>query len=171
MPNTYTLIASSTVGSGGSAQIEFASISSAYTDLVIKISARSTATGGAYDRYGTFQFNSSTSDRSFRRLYGYGTTTGSDNGTWGYAFSMSGTTGTASTFCNAELYIPNYAGSTNKSFSQDGVSEQNSSTLNWLDMNANLWSNTAAITNIKLTPDTGNFAEFSTFYLYGIVKS
>ena len=168
MPDTFTLIASSTVGSGGAAQIEFASIASTYTDLVIKVSARGSSTGSAIDRYATFQFNSSTSSRSFRRLYGYGSTAGSDNGTFGYAFSMSGTTGTASTFCNAELYIPNYAGSANKSFSQDGVSEQNSSTVNWLDLNANLWSNTAAITNIKLTPDTGNFAEFSTFYLYGV---
>ena len=171
MANTFELIASSTVGSGGAAQIEFASIPSTYTDLVIKVSARSSSTGSAIDRYATFQFNSSTTGRSFRRLYGYSSTAGSDNGTFGYAFSMSGTTGTASTFCNAELYIPNYAGSANKSFSQDGVSEQNSSTLNWLDLNANLWSNTAAITNIKFTPDTGNFAEFSAFYLYGIKNS
>lgn len=168
MPNTFTLIASSTVGAGGAASIDFTSIPSTYTDLVIKVSARSSSTGSAIDRYATFQFNSSTTGRTFRRLYGYGSTAGSDNGTFGYAFSMSGTTGTASTFCNAEFYIPNYAGSNNKSMSQDGVSEQNSATVNWLDMNANLWSNTAAITSIKFTPDTGNFAEFTTAYLYGV---
>lgn len=168
MPNTFELIASSTVGSGGAASIDFTSIPSTYTDLVIKVSARSSSTGSAIDRYATFQFNSSTTGRTFRRLYGYGSTAGSDNGTFGYAFSMSGTTGTASTFCNAEFYIPNYAGSNNKSMSQDGVSEQNSATINWLDLNANLWSNTAAITSIKFTPDTGNFAEFTTAYLYGV---
>lgn len=168
MPNTFELIASSTVGAGGAASIDFTSIPSTYTDLVIKVSARSSSTGSAIDRYATFQFNSSTTGRTFRRLYGYGSTAGSDNGTFGYAFSMSGTTGTASTFCNAEFYIPNYAGSNNKSMSQDGVSEQNSATINWLDLNANLWSNTAAITSIKFTPDTGNFAEFTTAYLYGV---
>tara|TARA_R110000822_G_scaffold116901_3_gene248809 strand:+ start:1875 stop:2390 length:516 start_codon:yes stop_codon:yes gene_type:complete len=171
MPNTYELIASSTVGSGGAANIEFASIPVTYTDLVFKISARSTSTGSALDRYATFQFNSSTTNRTFRRLYGYSSTAGSDSGSFGYAFSMSGTTGTASTFCNAELYIPNYATTTQKSFSQDGASEQNSTTLNWLDFNAFLWADTSAITNIKFVPDAGNFAEFSTFYLYGVKSS
>ena len=45
MANTYTLIASSTVGSGGAANIEFTSIPATYTDLLIKMSARA-ATGG-----------------------------------------------------------------------------------------------------------------------------
>ena len=35
---TYTLIASNTVGSGGTASIEFNSIPQTYTDLLIKIS-------------------------------------------------------------------------------------------------------------------------------------
>ena len=168
MALTFVALASVTVGSGGAANIEFTSIPGTYTDLLIKVSARGASTGGALDRYATFQFNSSTTNRSFRRLYGYGSTAGSDNGTFGYAFSMSGTTGTASTFCNAELYIPNYAGSTNKSMSQDNAAEQNSSTVNFLDLTATLWENTAAITSIKFVPDTGNFAEFTTATLYGI---
>jgi len=40
MPNTMTLIASSTVGAGGSTAITFSSIPSTYTDLVIKHSLR-----------------------------------------------------------------------------------------------------------------------------------
>ena len=171
MATTYEAIATVTVGSGGAANITFSSIPATYTDVLVKISARSSSTGGAYDRYATMTFNGSTTSRSFRRLYGYGTTAGSDNGTFGYAFSMSGTTGTASTFNNAEIYIPNYAGSTNKSFSIDGVSEQNSATVNYLDLTAGLWSNTAAITSIAFTPDTGNFAEFTTATLYGIKNS
>jgi hypothetical protein len=42
MANTFTLIASSTVGSGGAASIDFTSISSTYTDLVVKLSLRNT---------------------------------------------------------------------------------------------------------------------------------
>ena len=41
MATTYTLISSVTVGSGGAASIEFTSIPSTYTDLVLKLSARS----------------------------------------------------------------------------------------------------------------------------------
>ena len=43
MPNTMTLISSSTVGSGGTASISFSSIPNTYTDLVVKLSVRSTA--------------------------------------------------------------------------------------------------------------------------------
>ena len=39
---TYTLISSVTVGAGGASSIDFTSIPSTYTDLLVKISARST---------------------------------------------------------------------------------------------------------------------------------
>ena len=37
MANTYVLISSSTVGSGGAASIDFSSIPATYTDLVLKL--------------------------------------------------------------------------------------------------------------------------------------
>ena len=42
MANTYTLISSVTVGSGGAANIEFTSIPATYTDLLLKLSTRTT---------------------------------------------------------------------------------------------------------------------------------
>jgi len=40
MANTYTLIASSTVGSGGAATVSFSSITATYTDLCLLASVR-----------------------------------------------------------------------------------------------------------------------------------
>jgi len=77
---------------------------------------------------------------------------------------------TASTFGNAEIYLPNYAGNTNKSASIDMVSEQNA-TSTYMGLVAPLWSNTAAITSITLTGASGNLAQYSTATLYGIKKA
>ena len=46
MANTYTLIASSTAGSGGAAYIEFTSIPNTYTDLLVMLSLRTAGGGG-----------------------------------------------------------------------------------------------------------------------------
>ena len=59
MPNTFTLIASSTVGAGGASSIDFTSIPSTYTDLVIKASLRSDRNTGSAT-YLTITFNNDT---------------------------------------------------------------------------------------------------------------
>ena len=84
---------------------------------------------------------------------------------------IDGGNATASTFGNTMLYIPNYTSSNNKSSSSDGVAETNATNVN-MAMIANLWSNTAAITSIKLTPATGaTLQQYSTATLYGIKNS
>ena len=42
MPTTFTKIASVSVGAGGASSIDFTSIPSTYTDLVVKVSYRTT---------------------------------------------------------------------------------------------------------------------------------
>jgi hypothetical protein len=76
-------------------------------------------------------------------------------------------TSTGSTFGNYELYIPNYTGSKNKSCSYDWVTENNSTSV-YSGFTAALWSNTAAISSIVITPDTGTIMPYSTFTLYGV---
>jgi len=169
---TFVKIASVTVGSGGSSTIDFTSIPSTYTDLVIKGSVRGTGSGSGNSYSVSMSLNSVTTNRTWRRLYGYnGTSIGSDNGATGLTGTAGGTGGTASTFNNFEIYIPNYAGSNNKSFSADTVAEINSSSGNELDLVAGLWSSSAAITNISLSISTTNIAEYSTATLYGIKNS
>ena len=168
MPNTFQLISAVTVGSGGASSIEFTSIASTYTDLCVKVSGRNSvnSTGVAIN------FNSNTSGYSYRRVWGDGSSANSGSGS--SLTLMEGILGlpqnnyTASTFGNFEIYIPNYAGSANKSVSVDAVTENNATT-SYTELYAGLWANSAAITAIKLTPaDSGNFLQYSTAYLYGV---
>jgi hypothetical protein len=166
MPDTFTLIASSTVGSGGAANIEFTSIPSTYTDLYVALSGRSTRS--ANSDFAQIQFNGSTANLSGRYLIGEGTVS-SFTDTSVYAYIPAAST-TASTFGNAGYYIPNYTSSNNKSISVDSVGENNSGTSGayTLVLIAGLWSNSAAISSIKLVNISGNFVQYSTAYLYGV---
>ena len=162
MATTYTLISSATVGSGGAANIEFTSIPATYTDLLVKVSGRTTGTNTTV----YYDYNSTTSNQSSIRLYDSNGTAGSDTQTR-QTIQMPDSTYTATTFGNIEIYIPNYAGSNNKSSSVDSVNENNSTT-NINTLTAALWSNSAAITSIKIVAFSGNMAQYSTAYLYGI---
>ena len=171
MATTYEAIATVTVGSGGAATIDFTSIPATYTDLCFLLSFRAANSGSAgYDFYADMSFNGSTSTATFRRLAGYITTVASDTGTRLYAASFLGNTGTANTFGNGQVYIPNYASSNYKSYGSESAAETNS-TNNYLDMTAGLWSNTAALTSVTFTPSAGNFAQYSSATLYGIKNS
>jgi len=164
MANTFELIASYTA-SGSVASIEFTSIPATFTDLCLKVSAR-TATSSQSDEF-YVQFNGSTSGLSYRSLIGRPNAGDAVSNTSSSGY-FDGNTATASTFGNAEIYIPNYAGSTNKSVSVDSVNEDNSSTTR-PTLNATLWSNTAAITSVKLISATAsNILQYSTAYLYGV---
>ena len=168
MANTYTLIASSTVGAGGATSVEFTSIPSTYTDLLVKISSRDTQTTAYWSNI-FFTFNNSASGYSERILANTDGSVVSANKTsqaqLSYVYGTD-TSSTSSTFGNSEIYIPNYTSSNNKSVSMDSVSENNGTQI-ILGLAAGLWANSAAITSIKFTPNT-KFAQYATFYLYGI---
>ena len=173
MPNTFTLIASSTVGAGGASDITFSSIPATYTDLLLDVSVRTSQANTSRTLY--LQVNGSATSWTQRSIYGTGSAAGSDSttgygSTFLYCGECNGSTSTASTFTNTQIYATNYAGSTNKSFSVDSAQENNA-TGAFLTMMAGLWSNTSAITSIKIAPDAGNFVQYSTAYLYGVIKS
>jgi len=173
MANTYEAITTVTVGSGGASTIEFTSIPATYTDLCVQISPRS-------DRAATqdvllFTVNNNTSNRSFLTIEGRpGTpsTVSFEDTTVLFIGAIAGNTMTASTFSSASLYIPNYASSNNKSFSSEVVAEGNTS-IPYLTISANLWSNSSAITSIQLYLETSGtkFMQYSTATLYGIKNS
>jgi hypothetical protein len=172
MANTYTLINSYTVGSGGAADIEFTSVPGTYTDLLLKISARTTRTGTDLQDELFIQFNGNTSSYSTLMLEGDGSTTRSATYSsqtkllYGAAPTDNST---ASTFSNCEYYIPNYTSSNNKSVSYESTAENNG-TATLMYLTAGLWANSAAITSIKITA-YGTFDQYSTAYLYGIKNS
>jgi hypothetical protein len=164
MANTFELIASSTVGSGGAASIDFTSIPSTFTDLVVKLSLRNNSAGTV--QIVNISFNGNTANFSAKNVQGNGSAAGSFSQARRISLA-SGAGSTSNTFSNADIYIPNYAGSTNKSFSGDSVNENNATT-SFQSLDAGLWSNTTAISSIAITPDSGSFVQHTTAYLYGV---
>ena len=166
MPNTFTKIASNTVGSGGVATVTFSSIPATYTDLLVKVSARTNRT--EIDDLLDIRPNGSTSNRTFRFVRGDGSVATSDVINRAYINSASST---ATSFSNTEIYFPNYSGATNKSISIDSVLENNA-TEAYAALQAMLWSDVTAISSLVFAPLIGtSFNQYSTFYLYGIKSS
>jgi hypothetical protein len=144
--------------------VTFSNIPQGYTDLKVVISTRSA--GGSSDV--AITFNTSGGTYSQKRLNGNGSTAASEGGT-NTPFRNSVSTDTANTFANSEAYIPNYRGSTQKSYSVDSVSENNGTTAR-AQLTAGLWDQTSAITTIGFTiPGSESFVAGSTFTLYGIL--
>jgi hypothetical protein len=174
MANTYTLI-SSNVLSATAASVTFSAIPSTYTDLVLRTSTRvDRAINGPHNCLVTVN-GSSTSDYSYTNLISFGTTistvnASAQNNALTYA---TGNSSTANTFSNNELYFPNYAGSLNKICSTTDVVENSTNTdfEYAYGVRAQLRSNTAAITSIKLNTNGYNYMIGSSFYLYGIKNS
>jgi hypothetical protein len=166
MAVTHKLIETVTVtAGGGAASIAFSSIPQTFTDLKLVMSLRASDAATQI----LLSLNGSTSNFSARYLFGDGSIPSS--GTLArYVGALTPSSFTASTFGNTELYIPNYAGSTNKSYSDDGAVENNATT-GYLSFVAGLWSDTSAITSLTLTGNTGNFVQHSSASLYGIKNS
>lgn len=169
MALTYKLIASTTVGAGGASSIDFSSIPSTYTDLVLHLSLRTNR--AAVDDYLVLAINGSTSTFTYRAIEGSGAAASSYSGTNGRSGATDGNSSTASTFSSSQFYFPNYAGSTNKSYSIESAAETNGTTA-YMTMLAGLWSTTSAITSLSITGGlSSGFVQYSTASLYGILKA
>jgi hypothetical protein len=166
MANTYVALATVTVGSGGASSIDFTSIPQTYTDLIVKLSGRTLQT----QVYGVvyMKFNGSTANQTAIRLYGGDGSAGSDNTVT--AALLSGNNATASTFGTADIYIPNYTSSNFKSVSSDSVGETNGTSGIYVQLSANLWSSTSAITSLSFY-GSNDFVQYTTATLYGIKNS
>lgn len=167
MANTFTLIASSTVGSGGSSAISFSSIPNTYTDLMLMFSCRASNAANYND---TNVFVTGGTFNTGKVLYAIN---GSTVGTYSpgsdpfFAYVAAGNN-TANTFGNGYVYIPNYTSSNNKSLSGDSVGENNG-TNTILALSAGLYTSSSALTAITLTPSaSATFVQYSTAYLYGV---
>lgn len=168
MAKVYGKIATVEVGSGGAADIDIQNIPAIYTDLYLLLSLRDNRSNTDNEIY--VKFNNNTTGYSFRRLSGDGSSATSGSGSSYPMLTENSGTSTSNTFASSTIYISNYAGSNNKSFSIDSVMENNA-TLAYSYMVAGLWSNSAAISRITLTPFSGSFVQYSTATLYGIRKT
>jgi len=170
MPSTYTLI-SSNVLSSSAASVTFSAIPSTYTDLVLRVSARTDEGGGALGTGTQLRLNGLTTNKTARWLY-------TDSGSaLSAAFTNYGGTvpangQTANTFSNGEIYIPNYLSTANKPLSTFNVSENDSATsATYIEAIAGLFSNASTISSMTMIVVGCNFVSGSSFYLYGIKNS
>ena len=171
MANTYTLIASNTLSSSA-ASVTFSAIPNTYTDLVLRISAR-TDSGGAISS-GNIQMNSVTGTYSYTFVRGDGASASSGNDSASYSgwylAAINGGTATSSSFSSHEFYLPNYAGSTAKPVGQFSATETNATTAYIFGV-AGLCSSTAAVSSLTIATNANNFVSGSSFFLYGIKNS
>lgn len=162
MANTFTYINSVSVGVSGASAIEFTSIPSSYTDLIVLLSTKPSASDTM-----VITLNSSTTTYTNRYLESTGSTvatsTNAQSGRYvNYIFSGE--------VNNIEIYIPEYTSSNNKIFYIESTSGRNV-TENYQDVVASLWSTTDAISSVKVNFLTANFSQYSTATLYGIKSS
>lgn len=165
VPTAYESIQTYTVGAGGQATITFSSIPSTYTHLQLRIFSKNTS-----DSYSIrAQYNGDTaSNYSLHGLYG----TGSVAGSFGYANQTNGEIGmsadaTANVFAASVVDILDYA-NTNKYKTIRGLAGFDKNGAGSLDLRSSSWRSTSAITTILLSSAAGNFAQYSSFALYGI---
>ena len=161
-----------TVGGGGQATISFTSIPATYTHLQIRFTARSAVS--AANAACLVKFNSdATSNYTNHQIYGNGATAGSNN--FGgspranmYLGQISGATATAGIFGVGIIDILDYA-NTSKYKTARALNGQDSNGSGDIDFRSGAWMSTSAITRIDITEDSAaNFAQYSSFALYGI---
>ena len=167
MPDTFIKIATVSVPAGsGQFALEFSSIPQTYTDLLMVVSIRNTVN----DSNATLYMNGFDTLTSMRILEGNGSTASSSTLSSTDTFPVVPSTHTSSTYANCAFYFTNYTSSGNKSFSLDGVSENNATSA-IARLAAGLYTG-AAITSMGMyCLGGGNVAQYSTATLYGISKS
>jgi len=169
--SAFDSIATTTVGSGGTSTITFSSIPQTYTHLQIRGIARENSGAGTSINDLLVRFNSdSGANYRYHYLRGNGTaasagTAGSQTYAWALGTSQAGST--ASVFTGNVLDILDYT-NTNKYTTTRSLSGTDFNGSGIVDFISNLWLNTAAITSITITTGGNDFAQYSSFALYGI---
>lgn len=167
MANTYKIIGTTTVGSGGSNTIEFTSIPQTYTDLLLYISVRSNRSLSTVESF-QIRPNGSMSGSIQRRIQGSGSSAGGESATNEIYIGQLANNATSNTFNNVIAYFPNYTDSNGKTINIESVTLQNNTTDWRNELIAVYTGSTSAITSITISCVSFNFVQYSTAYLYGI---
>lgn len=159
--NSYESIATVTVGAGGAASATFSSIVGTYKHLQIRAFGSLTSGGGECK----IEFNSDTTATNYYNhiLYGSGSSAAAgaaNNNSFGFQLDSAAVGG-------GIMDILDYA-NTNKYKTARNLSGNDTNGGGYITFRSGLWSNTAAITAITIKPASGNFAQYSSFALYGI---
>lgn len=166
----YDALATVSVGSGGASSITFSGIPNTYTHLEIRGIGRSVnAIGGIGLR---MQFNGDTgSNYAAHGIYGDGSTPTAYNSVSTTALPVGelvGTSGTANVFGASIITILDYASIVkNKTVrTLEGIDLNGSG---YIEFDSGFWINqTSKINSIYLYTTNGNFAQYSSYSLYGV---
>ena len=167
-PTDFESISTVTVGSGGSSSITFSSIPSTYQHLQIRVLARSTAAN--VQSYVKLEFNGDTTGSNYYSHYiqaDGSTVAAGANASLSAHYDIAGANATTSVFGAMIFDVLDYD-DTNKFKTTrvlGGVDNNGSGRMN---LTSGLWRSTSAVTSVTLTPASGNFAQYSSFALYGI---
>jgi hypothetical protein len=172
IPTDYESIATVTVGSGGSANVEFTSIPGTYSHLQIRAILRDTAS--AANTMVRINVNGVTDSAkySWHDITADGSTVYANNSqgqgdTYFRTVRYPGATSTASAFGAFVTDVLDYANTNKyKTFRTLGGYDANGS--GWPALTSAVYMETTAITSIKLTSGSTSFAQYSHFALYGI---
>jgi hypothetical protein len=169
-------IATTLVGSGGVNQVTFNDIPQTYKHLQIRGIARSTKNADGRSAF-YLQLNSDNAvNYSSHNLIGDGTSASSDAVTTqpymlGVSWMLPSATATANVFGGFILDILDYANTSKYKTVRNIIGSDFNSTTplpGRIGLESSSWRNTDAITSIKFYTDSGNWAQYSRFSLYGI---
>ena len=175
LSSNFDSIQTVTVGAGGQASISFTSIPSIYKHLQVRWIGRITA--ATTDENLQIQVGNSTIDTganySLHGVYGIGSGSGSAFGNANTSGAnlgrLTGASSTSNMFGAGVIDILDYGDSNKyKTFRSIAGDDQNGSGLVWFA--SGNWRSTSAINTIQFNQlyGSGNFAQYSSFALYGI---
>ena len=165
--STYTPIATSTLGSA-QASIDFSSIPSTYTDLVLVIRYA----GSANDQNSKLQFNGDTaSNYSRTALLGNGSSASSVRSSSATFIQMVTNYGAGTSLASGNyqiVQIQNYSNTSTYKTALVRTYAQNDSGAGEVGTTVGLWRSTSAINQVTYSQGSGNIIAGSTATLYGI---
>lgn len=163
LPGDFESIATTVVGSGGQATITFSSIPQTFTHLQVRATLKQSAGSGAFAR-----FNSDSGNNYARhRLIGTGSAAGAFGETGQNKVQINTNQG-YSEFGVFTMDILDYS-NTNKYKTERHLFGLDLNGSGQVGIESNLWLSTSAITLIEfISPNGGNYSEYSSFALYGI---
>lgn len=158
--SAYVALANVTLGATAGS-VTFSSISQAYRDLVLVINAPMSSSGV----FGYLRFNGDSGNNySAVRMFGSGSSTGSDTGLIG-----------ASAINFSEFYVEQNINTVNimdysATDKHKTVLSRGNAPANYVFGIAGRWANTAAITSLTVSTSSSTWAAGGTFALYGIAS-
>ena len=167
IPSDYESIQTVTVGSGGASSVSFSSIPSTYKHLQVRILTRSTFGANEWPIF--VQLNGNGSGYAYHDLQGNGSAVSASASSSQSLMQLGDTSaanGTANSFGVFIMDILDYA-DTNKNKTGRTLYGYDLNGSGKVGLRSGLWANTAAVTSLSFGTG-GNFAEYSSFALYGI---